>query len=111
MEESEQVSIQLSLRGKRLLFQPDVMTIAWLGGGDDEPINVRRIDSSATEMEARARQEKLDNDRTRVVGQLMGEKTWKLSDLERGRMLAEQQEQKKRDSRVPEAERSSDPTH
>ena len=105
-EAAPQKRIQLNVRGKRLLFHPHAMTIVWVGGGDDAPKNVRRTDSSATEIERKAQQERLDKDRDRVVGQLMGERTWKLSDLERGRMLAEQAEEQKRQVAMAAARKS-----
>jgi WD40 repeat protein/Ca2+-binding EF-hand superfamily protein len=95
--------ILINVRGNKFMFDPDgtttggkYMTLKSLDKVNSDYQRLKRKDGSAALAEKKKIQAKQDKDRSRVVGQLMGEKTWVLSDLERGRMLAEAEEQEKK---------------
>ena len=88
--------VVINVRGNKFLFDPDAMTLKSLDSKNSTKQRVKRKDGSTALAEKKLQQARLNKDRRRVVGQLMGETTWVLTDLERGRMMAEQAEQEKK---------------
>ena len=114
-EEAEEVDdqgvpepgIMINVRGNSFMFDPDhqsptlnqgkpCMTLKALDKANAEYQTLKRKDGNAALDEKKKMQENKDKDRGRVVGQLMGQKTWVLTDLERGRMMAEEEEKEKK---------------
>ena len=95
-DETNEPGIVINVRGNKFRFDPDGMTLKSLDSADSTTQRVKRKDGSTALAEKKMVQATLNKDRRRVVGQLMGETTWVLTDLERGRMLAEEEEQEKK---------------
>ena len=109
VEEIVEPGVVISIRGNKSLFDPDRMTLKSLDKQDAEKLRLQRKDQNSAALEAKEKLLRLDDDRRRVVGQLMGETTWVLTDLERGRMMAEEEERAKKEAiRVAASKKKSE---